>query len=313
MEIPVYLFTGFLGAGKTSFIQQTLEDERFNRGERTLLVVCEDGEEEYAPDRFSGANVFIRMVESEEELNGANLSKWRRETRAERVLIEYNGMWLLDRLYTEMPRDWTVYQEFSFAEASTYVVYNANMRNLVVDKLKSCELIVFGRADESTDKDAIHKIVRGVTRRADIAYEYTDGSVEYDDIVDPLPFDKDAPVIVIEDRDYALFYRDLSEEMESYEAKTVQFKGMVATSAKLPRDCFIIGRQVMTCCVEDIQFAGLVCQWPDSPELKKGDWVTVTAEFHNMYHKAYGKVGPVLTASEVSHALRPEDPVATFY
>ena len=313
MEIPVYLFTGFLGSGKTSFIQETLEDERFNKGERTLLIVCEDGEEEYAPDKFSGANVSLRMVESEEELNEENLAKWRKETRAVRVLVEYNGMWLLDRLYNAMPRDWIVYQEFSFAEASTYVVYNANMRNLVVDKLKSCELIVFGRADDSVDKDAIHKIVRGVTRRADIAYEYLDGSVEYDDIVDPLPFDKEAPVIEIEDKDYALFYRDLSEDMEAYDGKTVRFKGTVATSAKLPSDCFIIGRQVMTCCIEDIQFAGLVCQWADARELKKGDWVVVTAEFHNMFHKAYGKVGPVLTALDISHALRPDDPVATFY
>jgi hypothetical protein len=136
MEIPVYLFTGFLGGGKTTFIQETLEDERFNNGERTLLIVCEEGEEEYAPDKFSGTNVFVRTLESEDDLIGETLTKWRRETRAVRVLIEYNGMWMLDKLYEAMPREWVVYQEFSFAEASTYVVYNANMRNLVVDKLK---------------------------------------------------------------------------------------------------------------------------------------------------------------------------------
>ena len=32
MELPVYLFTGFLEAGKTRFIQETLEDRRFNSG-----------------------------------------------------------------------------------------------------------------------------------------------------------------------------------------------------------------------------------------------------------------------------------------
>ena len=39
--VPVYLFTGFLESGKTKFIQSTLEDKRFCRGERTLLLVCE--------------------------------------------------------------------------------------------------------------------------------------------------------------------------------------------------------------------------------------------------------------------------------
>ena len=50
-DIPMYVFTGFLESGKTKFIQETLEDERFNTGERTLLLVFEEGEdaEEYAP------------------------------------------------------------------------------------------------------------------------------------------------------------------------------------------------------------------------------------------------------------------------
>ena len=30
VEIPVYLFTGFLEGGKTRFIRETLEDKKFN-------------------------------------------------------------------------------------------------------------------------------------------------------------------------------------------------------------------------------------------------------------------------------------------
>ena len=62
-EVPVFLFLGFLDAGKTKFIQETLEDRRFNAGERTLLLVCEEGEEELNPARFSGKNVFRHVVE----------------------------------------------------------------------------------------------------------------------------------------------------------------------------------------------------------------------------------------------------------
>ena len=46
MEIPVYLFTGFLESGKTSFIRDLLNDPNFAEGERTLLFLCEEGEEE---------------------------------------------------------------------------------------------------------------------------------------------------------------------------------------------------------------------------------------------------------------------------
>ena len=49
-EIPVYLFTGFLDAGKTRFAQQTLEDKSFNNGDRILLLLCE-GHAHHSPSR----------------------------------------------------------------------------------------------------------------------------------------------------------------------------------------------------------------------------------------------------------------------
>ena len=181
-DVPVYLFTGFLEAGKTKFIQETLEDKRFCNGERTLLLVCEEGEEEYAPDQFADRSVMIRTIESPEEMTVENLSRMLIQTNAERVVVEYNGMWLLDLLYSAMPENWMVYQEFMFADATTFLSYNANMRQLVYDKLKSCELVVFNRFRPDMDKLAFHKIVRGASRRSDIAYEYPGGKVEYDDI-----------------------------------------------------------------------------------------------------------------------------------
>ena len=215
-DMPVYLFTGFLEAGKTRFIQETLEDRRFCNGEKTLLLLCEEGEEEYAPDEFASRTVQIRTLEDQAELTPDRLMALAEETDAERVVIEYNGMWLLDVLYTALPEGWMVYQEFFFADANTILRYNDNMRQLVYDKLKSCELAVFNRFQQYMDKMAFHKLVRAASRRADIAYEYPDGKVEYDDIVDPLPFDLDAPVVEIGYDDYATWYRDMSEEPKKY-------------------------------------------------------------------------------------------------
>lgn len=312
-DTPVYLFTGFLEAGKTKFIQETLEDRRFCNGERTLLLVCEEGEEEYAPDQFADASVCIRVVESQAELTTENLQAWLKETRSERVVIEYNGMWMLDLLYGAMPEGWMVYQEFLFADAASFISYNNNMRQLVYDKLKSCELVVFNRYDKSIDKMELHKIVRGASRRADIAYEYANGKVEYDDIEDPLPFDLDAPIIEIGDDDFAVWYRDMSEEPKKYEGKTVRFKCRALVRKKLPSGSFIVGRHVMTCCVEDIQFAGLVCQWDKADSVKDDSWLTLTARINFKFNRAYGKRGPVLSYIDSQTCSAPTQEVATFY
>ena len=311
--MPVYLFTGFLESGKTKFIQETLEDKRFCNKEKTLLLVCEEGEEEYAPEQFATDTVVIRVLEGQEQLTNENLAKWAQETKADRVVIEYNGMWLLDALYAAMPEGWVVYQEFMFADAGTFLSYNGNMRQLVYDKLKSCELVVFNRFKPDMDKMEFHKVVRAASRRADIAYESTDGKVVYDDIEDPLPFDLNAPVIEIGDADFAEWYRDLGETPANYEGKTVRFKCRALKRSKMPANTFIVGRHVMTCCVEDIQFAALVCQWDKADSVQDDSWMILTAKLNFKFNKAYGRKGPVL--SYVSHELceAPEQPVATFY
>lgn len=312
-QIPVYLFTGFLEAGKTKAIQETLEDSRFNDGERTLLLLCEEGIEEPDTSKYPGKNVFIEVIESAEDLKPDYLYSLEKKYKIERVVAEYNGMWLLKDFYTNLPEKWFVYQEILFADANTFLSFNSNMRGLVADKLMNAEMIIFNRTTPLTDKDEFHKIIRGVSRRCAIAYEQPDGTMEYDDTEDPLPFDIDAPVIEIDDRDYALWFRDMSEDMKKYIGKTVKFKGIVAVSEKFPENTVVCGRHVMTCCVEDITYEGIVTVLPDGVKLKNRDWVTITAVLSKEYHKLYRAKGPVLTVKEIEPAQKPEQEVATFY
>lgn len=315
-EIPVYLFTGFLEAGKTKSIRETLADDRFNQGEPTLLLMCEDGEEEYDLSEFphGGRNIFIEEITDVSELSTKNLSSMQKKHKAERVMIEYNGMWTLDKLYEAVPKNWLIYQELFFADSSTFEVYNANMRSLVVDKLTNAELIILNRAEQNPDKDAIHKIIRGISRRINIAYEYADGKLEYDNEEDPLPFDIDAPVIEIADRDYALWFRDFAEDVNKYIGKTVKFKGICGKSKRMAEDTAICGRHVMTCCIDDIEFKGLVCvDIPSSLDVKNKDWIILTARISMEHHELYNKKGPILHVISAEKSQVPEQEIATFF
>ena len=312
-EIPVYLFTGFLEAGKTRLLQETMCDERFNAGESTLILLCEEGVEELDISAFPHKNVILRTVETEKELTAKNLEKWATDAKAERVLVEYNGMWMLDVLYGALPKNWLVYQEFMLADATTFLSYNANMRQLMVDKLQSCEVIVFNRYSDSIDKNELHKIVRGSSRKAAIGYEYVDGSFEQDTIEDPLPYDLDADEVVIKDEDYAFFYRDLSEEMDKYIGKTLTFRGIVARDKSLPDTQFVVGRHVMTCCEADITYRGLVVKAEERVPLETRDWVVVTARLVIEYNRIYRGKGPVLIMLRCDPSTKPGQEVATFF
>ena len=311
-QIPVYAFTGFLDSGKTKFIQETLEDPRFNAGERTLVLIFEEGEEEYDISTYPHKNVYLETLD-QQTVTTQQLTALEKKYRAERVVVELNGMQLVADLYNRFPQNWVIAQEVMFADATTFNAYNSNMRNLVMDKLMGAQMVVFNRLTPGEDTMPLHKLARAANRRIDILYDYTDGTTKFDDVQDPLPFDINAPVIQIKDEDYALWYRDVTEEPEKYVGKTVCFKAQVAMLRKDKNKMFAPGRFVMTCCVEDIQFCGVPCRYEKAASLKSREWVMVTAKISCEPHALYqGDKGPILTAVSVDKAMPADPDVATF-
>lgn len=312
-QIPVYVFTGFLDSGKTKFIQETLEDPRFNNGERTLLLVFEEGEEEYDFSAYPKQNVYMEVLD-QQTVTTKELLALSKKYKAERVVAELNGMQLVGEIYSRFPEEWVVAQEVMFADTTTFMAYNANMRNLVMDKLVGAQMVVFNRLQPGADTLELHKLARAANRRIDILYDYMDGTTALDELEDPLPFDVNADVIEIKDEDYALWYRDVTEEPKKYDGKTVSFKAQVALLRRDKNGMFAPGRFVMTCCVDDIEFCGVPCRYELAKTLEPRSWVMVKAKVSAEKHTLYkGDLGPVLTAIAVTKDAQPANPdVATF-
>ena len=321
-EIPVYLFVGMLESGKTKFIQETMEDPQFDSGDKTLLLVCEEGEEEYDPEKFGFGGVTVEVLADKAELNTPNLQRLEKKSGCGRVVIEYNGMWLLQDLADALPPNWVLYQCLATADGTTIKTYAGDnaLRSLLLDKLRASELLVVNRAEQVNDEESrqlIHKLVRQASRRCDIAYEFLDGSVVYDDIPDPLPFDVNAPVIEIPDEFFGVWYMDCMDDMKKYDGKTVKFLAQVCQTPQAGKDSFVPGRFAMTCCVQDIQFVGFPCRYDDCKALKQRDWITLTAKVNCKFHPIYkgqtpDSVGPVLTALTVAPGKKPVDDVVMF-
>ena len=246
-----------------------------------------------------------------------SLAKLEKESGAGRVVIEYNGMWLLQDLADALPENWLVYQCIATADGTTALTYarDNSMRSLLLDKIARSELIVFNRAEAVNNDEArqeLHRLVRQASRKCDIAYEFKDGSVAYDDIPDPLPFDVNAPVIDIHDDDFGIWYMDCQDEPQKYTGKTVRFLAQVCQTNRAGKNSFVPGRFAMTCCVQDIQFVGFPCSYDGYKALEQRAWVRVTAKVGYKFHNIYRGKGPVLTAISVEPAEKPLNEVVTF-
>ena len=263
MGPQVFVMLGFLGAGKTEFINQVLHDAKFPLG-RSLIIQSEFGEEDPYPEAC------VVDANSPDALD-AVFRQYAPEN-LDTVFVEYNGMWKYAELKDFWPDSWDVPRRMLFVDSTTVFVYNRNMRELVYDKLVNCDLVVFNRCSEATDIPALHSLVRNVSTSCQIVFEYSDGRRIPDTIQDELPYDLNADEVTVEDDDYAIWLRDLNEHPSLYAGKIFHVKCRRGSG----EDKAVLGRHVMYCCAADIAFKGIMCI-EGLERIPASQWFTVEA------------------------------------
>ena len=311
-EIPVYLFTGLLESGKTTFIQDTLGEDYFNTGEKTLLILCEEGMTEYDEIEMRDKNVFIQLVEEERQLTEEFLKECQHTYKPKRVIIEYNGMWKLENILEDQyPQNWVLTQVISFVDASTFNMYWGNMRSIMIDQLSMSDMIILNRCDENTKRNDFRRAMKLFNKKAQIGYDFIEG-FDGSAMEEELPFDMDADVIEIDDDDYGIFYMDIMENTNKYAGKTVKFHGIFFRPEGYSAEVFVPGRFAMTCCADDIAYMGILCKAEKNVSFQERDWLEITAGIQCEYVKEYQDMGPVLYLKEIKPAEKPEDELVYF-
>lgn len=306
---PVYIINGFLESGKTEFICYTLGQPYFQIKGRTLLIVCEEGEIEYEESLLKKSRTDMVIIDEEEEFNTPHLIELEKKYKPERIIIEYNGMWNFKNL--KLPFHWTIEQQITTIDASTFPMYFTNMKSLLAEMLRKSEMIIFNRCDNVEDLSSYKRNVKAINQQADIIFEDAEGEINQI-FEDDLPYSLDAPIIELDNEGYGIWYLDSLDNLDRYIGKTVQFVGMVLKPAEFPREYFVPGRMAMTCCAEDMAFLGFACEYDKSDKLTDKQWVKVTAKVAKEYFADYGGEGPVLKAVSVEQTKAPKEEVISF-
>lgn len=311
-EIPVYMFMGFLESGKTTFANETLIERGFTEGEPTLLLVCEEGIEEYDEKYLASNNIFIEYMD-EDKLNTEYLLDLQDKYKPTRVMIEYNGTWKMEKLFgIRVPKGWTVVQVITFVDASTFDVYMANMKSMMMEMLSTADMIIFNRCDENTKRAEYRRSIKAVNRRAQIIFENKDGLAEIGEGEVELPYDINKDTIELEDDDFGIFYIDACDNPDKYVGKKIIFKAMVHKPKEYGKEEFVPGRFAMTCCADDIAFIGFKCYFKQAKVLKDRQWVMVTGTIDKEYYPEFEGEGPVIKAIKVDTAKPAEEELVYF-
>ncbi len=294
--MPLFLINGFLEAGKTQFLQFTMEQEYFQTDGKTLLIVCEEGDTEYDQELLRDTRTSVVYVDSLEELTPERMEELELLYNPERVLLEWNGMWNQDEL--RLPKDWTVYQQVTIIDGSTFDLYLKNMKPLLGAMVRNSELIICNRCDGIEDLESYRRTLLAMNNRAEIVFEDEEGEISEVSEAD-LPYDMSADVIEIAPEAYGIWYIDCMDKPDRYRGKVVEFTAMVLKSPEFPKNYFVPGRMAMTCCEADMTFLGYICKSREARNLETRQWVRVRARIEYEEWQDYGGVGPVLYADSV--------------
>ena len=306
---PVYIINGFLDSGKTDFFRYTIAQPYFRTKGKTLLIVCEDGENDYEEKLLKQTNTVIERIEEEEDFNPDALIALDAKYNPERILVEYNGMWNFKNM--KLPIMWKLEQQITVIDCSSFELYFNNMKSLLAEQIRNSDLILFNRCDGIEDLASYKRNVKAINQKADIIFEDKNGEVDVT-LDEDLPFDLNADPIELNNYGYGMFYLDALDHVERYEGKNVKFKGMVLKPEEFPKNRFVPGRMAMTCCAQDMQFLGFACEYESTDKLNEKDWVLVTAKVVKEYVAEYQGEGPVLKAISVESTTPPENQVIDF-
>lgn len=301
-EVMVYLMTGFLDSGKTGFLKFTLAQEYFQVEGITLLLLCEEGENEYDLQEILQYRVKIERVHEQSMLTPEWLEELDAKYQPERVVVEYNGMWKVsDFEQMKLPQRWGIEQKLTTVDASTFQVYLTNLKPLFVEMVRDSEMVVFNRCTDSKPLAGYRRSVKVVSPQAEVIFEDEDGEVE-NIFAEDMPYDLEAPVIEIRREDFGIWYVDVMDNPDRYKGKTVEFTAKVLKPAGFPSKAMMLGRMAMTCCADDVSFLGYLCKSAYAPKLEKGQWVKVRAQVGFARVSIYRGVGPVLEAEFIEAA-----------
>ena len=299
-RLPIFVINGFLEAGKTQFMKFTMQQEYFQTEGNTLLIVCEEGEEEYDKELLESTHTTVKYIDDISDFTKEKMVEFTKEVDPERILIEWNGLWEQDKI--QIPDIWYVNQMITIYDTSTLDLYikNKDLKAYMGKMLKDSELVICNRADNIDEEilSTYHLQIKAMAPNAEIIFEGEEGEITGDFSIN-LPYNLDDSKLVIKPEEYGIFYVDAMDRTEKYDGKEVEFVAQVVRPDGIGDDILIPGRRAMTCCEADIQFLGFVCHYKGAKNFKNKDWVKVKGKIKYEMSPQYRAKGPVIYANDI--------------
>lgn len=304
-EVPLFILNGFLESGKTTIIKEIIENNENYQDNSTVIIACEQGEEEYDEKWCEKYQVHVEYIEDQKEFTPEFMRNLDQIYRADQYVIEYNSFFDFDA--QEFPNYMVIYQQITLIDSTTFGVMFNNMRKVFQSMVKDSSLVIFNRCDGIKDLSQYRRWIRGLNQQAQIAFEGANGRLTAM-LEEDLPYDLSKNEIAFEEDVYPTWYIEVFDNSEKYFNKIFKFKAFVRD---ITPKTFVLGRNVMTCCAEDIQFLGYEVINETETKVKIGDCIYIECSVHREYSDIAQEEVIMLHAKKITKLKKEKETVLT--
>lgn len=296
----IYVVNGFMDSGKTTFIKELFGQSYFDTGEKTLLILCEDGMEEYDVPFCNAHNIVLKRIESEADFSEETISFMEKQTEPDRIIVEYNGMWNPADKFEQWKNE--QYMEIVIIDAQTFDLYLNNLKPYVTQQLRNAYMTLFRSCDGKENRLASYRrSVRAVNPSTNFVFKNAAGEMN-PRLDEDLPYDIKKNWLDLSDDAFGVFYIDAMEYVKRYVGKEIHFIGKIFQKKK---NMLLIGRKAMTCCMEDLATFALICDIADTEQFPAYCWVDVEGEVTEEYIEKMHVTIPVIRVSWIEKCEKP--------
>lgn len=310
----VYFFTGFLDAGKTSFVNEWIDSDNF-RDKKIVVLATEEGEEEYDTEKFPGIKLNVVSVDTD-EVTKELMFDIEKKYKPDVIFMEWNGSVSPSEFFdkVDVPRRWALAAAIVIIDASTYNDYYRNMQTIFADYFRFCDMVVFNRVNpEVNNIPKLRGSVKSINPGCNVNFVSTEN--EFLDIGDYLPYDLKANPCVISPDDFGLFWTDALDNVDKYNGKRVSLVGQANVHKQFKNQAFVLQRQAYTCCADDIGQINVLCYHQFGSGFPAGQWLKVTGTiryFEDKQQNGQPIFVPCLTVDDYAITGKPENEIIYF-
>ncbi len=269
--IDTRLVYGFLDAGKTTYIQDCIENDYFCKYGTTLILCFEQGEADYDEEMLSGRRTTVAYYEGKTDIRRFCLDSIE-ACQPDRIYVEMNTM--TPELRAQFPACMQVGYAVTWIDWQTLPLYFANFKQLINQMVSDSGQVVFRGCPSKALLEPYSQAFRVMNQRA--VYLRQDPMGYHEKAFDLfLPFSLEDPEIAIDEGGYVPFWLDALDHPEHYEGKTLRFLGPLELRRSGEDGSWSAGRVIMVCCMADLQFMSFPLA--AAPEGCGGGWVSLEA------------------------------------